>query len=562
MSLTPGYDPSALSPKIIISDLDGTEKYRFETTVTTASASPQQDFSVSDLAIHLGINADYGYATLKIQDPNNNLTDTTTLRRDSKIERQWNIEIYLGKSSGLLQRWFYGKIYDVDIVRPTTAQQHLILSCVGWGVVLRDRVTNLKRFQKKAADGLALDSADTTVKVSELFKDTLEDLDHLADQGLTQNHEVTVNNVDNIDLKLPDYQKSYTTFATALSELATIGNVMWGVDYDRDAFFRDPSSHDSGFLFTNNLSGDVAQNWSSSKIGYLLDSSQSWRDSSYDSAYSVLHGLGANSITKDQEQDGTENATRSSNTSWVAIPFTPEQNNIAKISVRMAKTGTPTASGTMELCAADGDNKPNRDSSPKTISLPGEKIKALGTSGDWVEFGLTEKTNVVEGTPLFIVFNIYGDASHNYTLDYQTGTGTFYTSADGDTWSSATGLFSFRQYASRSINIILENTRAKAKYGTREKVIALQGGLEEATARESLMSAGQVLGLERRFYSQVTVSPTTDRIPLGTFCRIEDSLSGLNIKANIISADIQMTSQNNTLFGATQIVLGLEEVHY
>ena len=90
----------------------------------------------------------------------------------------------------------------------------------------------------------------------------------------------------------------------------------------------------------------------------------------------------------------------------------------------------------------------------------------------------------------------------------------------------------------------------------------LQGGLEEATARESLISAGQVLGLERRFYSQITVSPTTYRIPLGTFCKIEDSLSGLNIKANIISVDVQITSQNNTLFGATQIVLGLEEVHY
>ena len=93
-------------------------------------------------------------------------------------------------------------------------------------------------------------------------------------------------------------------------------------------------------------------------------------------------------------------------------------------------------------------------------------------------------------------------------------------------------------------------------------MIALAGGLEEATARESLMSAGQVLGLERRFYSQVTVSPTTDRIPMGKFCRIEDSLSGLNIKAKKISADVQMTSQNNTLFGATQVVLGLEEVHY
>ena len=102
------------------------EKYRYETTVTTSSVSPQQDFTLSELKVHNGSNTDYGYAILKIDDRDNLLTDTTNNIRDSKIERQWDIQIYFGKSQPLLQRWFYGKIFDVDIVRPVS-YTHLTL---------------------------------------------------------------------------------------------------------------------------------------------------------------------------------------------------------------------------------------------------------------------------------------------------------------------------------------------------------------------------------------------------------------------------------------------------
>ena len=68
MVLTPNYDVSQLSPKIIITDRTGVEKYRYETTITTASVSPQQDFTLSELKVHTGSNTDYGYAVLKIDD--------------------------------------------------------------------------------------------------------------------------------------------------------------------------------------------------------------------------------------------------------------------------------------------------------------------------------------------------------------------------------------------------------------------------------------------------------------------------------------------------------------
>jgi len=568
LSLTPNYDVGELSPKIIITDRTGVEKYRYETTVTTASVSPQQDFTLSELKVHSGSNSDYGYAILKIDDRDNILTDTTNTLRDSKIERQWDIQIYFGKSQPLLQRWFYGKIFDVDIVRPFTNQQHLIISCIGWGVVLRDRITNIKRFQGKAADGVTVDATCTSTKVSELVKDIIEDTDHQADHGLDNSDlGITANNVQDIDVKLPDLQKSFATYATALSELSTSGNAMWGVDADRDLFLRDPGSVDSGFLFTNDLAGDTAQNWDSSRIGYLINASQSWRDSSFDGAYSILHGLGSNTVKIDQQNSGSENAVRTSNTSFIGIPFTPSTDNIGKIALRLGKTGTPTTPVTISVVGVNtsDSNSPKMTNLRKSITLDSNKVQSLSTSGAWTELGLQEKINVEPDTPLMLVIDKYGDGSHNLTMDYRTGTGTFWTSADGvdGNWSSATGLFSMRDYSQKALQIILENTRAKAKYGTREKVVNFNSGQEEGSAREALISAGEVLGLERRFYSQVTVSPPTLRIPLGQYCRIYDSKTGLAVKANIISTDIEMKSKaGETSIGANKVILGLEEVHY
>jgi hypothetical protein len=81
---------------------------------------------------------------------------------------------------------------------------------------------------------------------------------------------------------------------------------------------------------------------------------------------------------------------------------------------------------------------------------------------------------------------------------------------------------------------------------------------------ETSIGADRVtLGLERRFYSQVTISPPTLRIPLGQYCRIYDSKTGLSVKANIISTDISMSGKSGeTSIGADRVTLGLEEVHY
>jgi len=79
--------------------------------------------------------------------------------------------------------------------------------------------------------------------------------------------------------------------------------------------------------------------------------------------------------------------------------------------------------------------------------------------------------------------------------------------------------------------------------------------LEEQTVRQTLLSAAEVLGKQRRTYGTVIVSPVTARIPLGTFCKLEDVKTGLSVKANITGIDLQADSST---LGVQRIELALD----
>jgi len=558
LALPSGFDPNPLAPKILIHDTSGVLQYTYETSAT--NTSPTQDFELAGMTMHLGVNADYGTCVLLINDNNNTLTDTS-LRKAAKIKRQWTVQVYLGKSSSSLNRYFYGKIFTTTVRRPKTNLQQIMITAVGWGVTLKDRVTNMKRYQAKAADGITVDTTDNAAKISELVKDLVEDTDHLADTGLTTPDNIGVGQVADTDIKLANVQENFGTMASSISKLATAGNMTWGVDPDRDLILRDPTEHDSGFLFTNNVDGYDSQNWTVGKLGFLRNTLTEWTDASYETAYSILHGIGSNKDTKDISITGSENATRSSNTSWIAIPFTPNVDNIARFALKLAKNGTPPSDAQFEIIGADSSGNPNRNDIRIAMTVAKEFLQALTGTATFKEIGF-DKFSINPLDKLFLVVHQNGDSLDNFTFDYQTGTGTFYTSSDGDTWASATGNFSLRTYVNKAINIILENTAAKRRYGTREKVLTFGNGLHEATAREALLQAGQILGLERRVYSNVIISPPTDRIPLAKYCRIQDVKTGLDIKANIISIDVEMIATRKTALGATFVSLGLEEIHY
>ena len=62
--ITPNYDPSGLSPKILIHDLSGTLQYTYESD--QIAITPTKDFKVESVKLHLGINDDYGNLVITI----------------------------------------------------------------------------------------------------------------------------------------------------------------------------------------------------------------------------------------------------------------------------------------------------------------------------------------------------------------------------------------------------------------------------------------------------------------------------------------------------------------
>ena len=82
---------------------------------------------------------------------------------------------------------------------------------------------------------------------------------------------------------------------------------------------------------------------------------------------------------------------------------------------------------------------------------------------------------------------------------------------------------------------------------------------QEETVREILVHASELLTKERRTYSGIMVSPTTDRIPLGKYCRLQDAKTGLDVQGDIVAVDLSMTATDDTNIGANEIMLTLQE---
>ena len=568
MSLTPNFDPTESSPEIFIYDYDGVLQYTYQTTKT--QASPTQDFRLTDLSFTIEGNGAYGHATLQIEDNANALIDTS-LRRKCLIKREWDIQIYLGKNNAGLQRWFYGHIKSATVLRPGTALERIQLNCVGWGEVLKSKITQIKRNQDKASNGVDLDDTDTDTRLDNLILNIFDDTDHYIDNNITQISTITAatgtNGIcsDCTNIKVANVNELGNSFAGFISRMTGIANTDWNVDADRRLIVRDANTHDSGFLITNNLSGFDAQGWDSGKIMYLKNQPFAWDDSSFDTMYSWIHGLGHFAPSLNQSETTTPDASDNLDDEHIAIPFTPTVDNIFKVAIRLTKTGTPATNATMEIRGDDGTGKPDLNDIRRVVTITKEILQAQGTStpAGWLEIPITPKLEIEPNTSLFLVFKKYGDVSNTYNLDYKSASGTYYVSTDDVTWSSATGLMNYRVYDAKRLKTSVENTVLSQTLGEqREKLLPIRADLEEQTVRQAMLIAAEILGQERRVYDKVVCTMPEDRISLASYLRFQDSTTGIDIKAEIASYTVEMhagDAQSN--IGASQISLTLDDIH-
>ena len=564
MTLTPNYNPNALHPRIVITNQFGGSAYTFESKELNPTGT--QDFQLNALKLHLGIDDDFGTLHLVIHDNDGNLSDLTNSDRPGLIGREWSIQLYLGKSTATEQRWFYGKIKDFTTSRPTTGVQTISISCVGYGVILRERMSRLVRNQAKTADGVTLDDTDDSTKISELILDLFNDKDHYIDNNIDRLTSITAQtsttgegiDEDATSQKIANVNFNVASFAQVISNLAGVANTTFHVNADRALVVQDPESRDSGFLFTNNLTSDTATAWDSTKIGYVLNAPLEWKDSSADMLYNFVHGFGHFKPGVSVSETTTPDAADNLDSEWHAIPFIPTADNIVKIAIRSIKTGTPAEDTSVQIWGDTGGSGPDPDDVRYKKLLNTETLNKLGTTtpADWFEIPIHPRLDVTPGEQLYIVFPKVGDASNTISVNYAAGSGTYWDSTNGTSWTSRTGKSAYRVYESRRLTTTVENTSAAELLPEpRERIFPIRSDLEEQTVRQTLLSAAEVLGKQRRTYGTVIVSPVTARIPLGTFCKLEDVKTGLSVKANITGIDLQADSST---LGVQRIELALD----
>jgi hypothetical protein len=566
MTILPsGYDPNPLHPRIIITNLSGGAAYTFESEQLLAT--PTQDFKLQALKLHLGTDDDFGYLQLVIHDHDNVLTDLTKNRRPGLIGREWAVQLYLGKTLATEERWFYGKIKDFTVSRPTTGIQTVSLTCVGWGVILRERMSRLTRNQAKTSDGVSLDDTDNSTKISELILDLFQETDHQIDENIQQIPNIiaeistTGNGIEEnaTSGKIANINYTVASYAQIISNLCGIANTTWHINADRRLIVQDPESVDSGFLFTNDFTASSDLNtWDATKMAYILNAPLEWKDSSADMLYNFVHGFGHFNPALSSSDGGTPDASDNLDTAWHAIPITPTTDNIAKIAIRSIRTGLPTSNASVEIWGDTGGSGPNESDIRRKIILNKKTLEKLGTTtpANWVEIPIKPKLSVTPGEQLYIVFPKFGDASNTINVNYEAGSGTFWDSSDGTTWTSRTGKSAFRVYDARRLVTTVENIDATELLPEpRERIFPIRSDLEEQTVRETLLQAAAVLGKQKRTYGTVTVSAPTSRIPLSTFCVLQDVKTGLDVKATIVGLDLQATPESQ---GVQTVELSLE----
>jgi len=568
MTLTPNFNPTEAAPEVFIYDYDGTLQLTYQTSKT--QASPTQDFRLTDLNMSIESNGSYGHATLLLEDNSGSLIDTT-LRRKCTIKREWDIQIYLGKDNTGLARWFYGKIKSSTILRPGTATERIQLNCIGWGEVLKAKITRIKRNQGKASNGIDLDSTDTSTKIYELIQDVFEDVDHQFDNNIDPINTFTATTgaegicTECTDISLANVNELGNSYAGFISRVVGAANADWHINADRRIVVRDSLNHDSGNLVTNDLEGLDAQGWDSGKIMYLKNSPFAWDDSSFDTMYSWIHAYGHFAPSLNSKEETTPDATDSMDDEYISIPITPIVDNIFKVAVRMIKTGTPATNTIMEIRGDDGTGKPDLVDIRRKVVITKEILQGLGTStpAGWFEIPISPKLEVEPNEALHLVFHRMNDVSHTYNIDYKSGSGTYYVSTDDVTWTSATGLVNYRIYDAKRLHTSVENTNLSQILGEqREKLLPIRADLEEQTVRQALLIAGETLGRERRVYEDVICTIPDDRIELSSYLRMQDTLTGLNIKANIVGYSIEMhAGDDQTNIGANSVKLTLDDIH-
>lgn len=559
-----GYDPSGLAPKLEILDKDDNSLYIFESEQIAADPdNPDEDFILESWDLERGVNTNLGSMTLNLEDDNKDLIDLLDIRRPVKIKNGYKLKCWLGKDYDNLNLWFKGMLATGAPLYDSPNTTNIRLFAVGNGIKLSDYKTIMRYFMKKDSGGEDIDKTDTTGWLSEIIKRLVTKTDHypmpISSMGFTANA------VQDIPIFIPDVQYDFQSIAAAIQELANWGAAYYGVEPDDDFFLRLRDGSSSKFLVTNDFGDVLTDNWNQDKICFLQQVPRWYQDEITEYGYSFFNGLKAMKPSIDVEQTSSDGILDLS-LKYYAFPFDTGRDTLLKVAMYLSKAAapndTPSKDMTIRIIGEDGAAAPNSDDERMKKIIPAGRLQDELDTARFLEASFN-KIQVTPREKLFLEILKYGDATNYVGIDYQTGSGTYYDSSDGSSWTSRTGDVKFRTYAGKSVNVICENTIARKAFGDRQMNVPLSGFKSIDTALTALAGIAESRGKQRRTYPTLLVDPPTEPLQLGKTLQVIDVRSGIKINPNLIHYHLGGSAFDpvNNL-GAKRVELTIEEWSY
>lgn len=540
--------------------LGGVIQYTFEHKAIAADPNnPTQNFKLATWSLERGVNTTLGALSFVFDDDAKAFIDTSDVERKSRIKRGWTVEVSLGKNYTGLYRAFNGIISSATPMFPSTGMVKQRIFAIGTISMLAEIYTNIRRYQKKdTTDPDALDSTDTTTRVSEIAIDLLQDIDHYANSGANP-VPFTTSQIEMIDIKMPDFQKSHLTIGQAWGEIANIADAYFGIDSNEDAFMWTKGSKTSSLLVTNDIDALITTNWNAAYFSVMLNFPRWHEDTILGNGFRFFHGVGYEREESDQIQQSA-NATLDLSSKWFAWSFTPDNDNVNTVVPFLSKVGALVQNLTIEIVEDDGTGKPSTNIKARKV-INSQRLQKELSAATYLQQSF-DKLQLVPKTKYHVVIQQYGDTTNYVGLDYQTGTGTYHDSADGVTWTARVGNVKFREYFSKSTRMIGEVTTAKV-FGNKETLVNLQEYTNKNSAIQVLSGLMGSLGKEKRNLPQLVISAPDTEIPLGKKIRIVDVGSGIDMLANVTSYKIEGSAYDkDSNLGAKSVILTIERYSY
>ena len=552
MSYPTGFNADGLAPRIIIKDKDGVLKFTWEHK--NIDPTPIQDFDLVDWHIDGGVNTFHGIGSILIDDRTQALLDNTDLARPIKIKNGWEMIIELGKDQAGLETWFDGIIEEPELIEEEGIITKIQITAIGFGIRTAHRFSRIRRFQKKLANGITLDSTDTNAKVSEIFKDVLLDTDHLAFPG-SGTEPITVTAVDDIDIKLPDFQRDFQSLGMLLNELANIAGALYGVTPLKDAFLRLRGVTPSGFLITNKLTDLKTTGWPSAKLLISRQERFNYKESTIDSGYTIIHGVGSQHDVLDKDQTSA-NAIQDINPSDVSFGFTAKFDNISKVGLFLSKVGT--VDKDLHVCIVDKGTGagPLRTAIKRRVTIAAERLdREVTTGGNYFEVSFNGKVPLEANTEYFILLGAYPDAGE-LRIDYQTGTGTYFLND-----ASQVGDIKFRTYHSKTMHLIGQNVIASQSLRDKEHTMNFADFPNEETALIAMEGMLENLAKIKRIYNPIVCSAPDDYLDIGKTCEVIDGATGLEDTVDLMGFSIGGGAYDGGNLGAENMLVYVNKVY-